>query len=291
MVSIRDGDTINGSLDGVEGSFARANAGGCVFIRDLGEAGFTGFHNGISFTSDGGTAQAVTPISLGPTVAADYLALGYWLYVPKDVTVAEDYDFGVFASGGDRFKTVNLAGLTGSATYAGSAAGWYYVDDSSGSPVSGGFDASVMLTAEFGDATEIGTLAGTLSGFDWSAEVASSLPAWVNLTTDNWKGHTERYGHDHSYDMYEVVRGESNIFDTPYGTNSNAYNGGHVLGLTEADVGGTHWNGEWSSAFFGNDPNDPSAHPTSIAGTFHASDNVTAGLTGSFGAHRQDDSQ
>ena len=290
VVWIGNGDTIDGSLAGVEGSFACGNADGCAFIRDLGEAGFTAFDDDITFTPDGGTAQAVIPISPGPTQAADYLAFGYWLYVPDDVTDAEDYDFGVFASGGDPFEVANLAGLTGTATYAGSAAGAFYVGKSSGSPASGRFNASVALMAEFGDGTETGTVTGTVSGFDWAPEVASSLPAVVNLTSDNWKGNTENYGHSYAYDMYGIVRGESNIFDTPRDPNANAFNGGHVLGRTEADVGGTYWQGEWSSAFFGNGAS-ATDHPTSIAGTFISSDNATAGLTGSFGAHKQDDSQ
>ena len=76
----------------------------------------------------------------------------------------------------------------------------------------------------------------------------------------------------------------SNIFDTPWRMDAAARRGGHVLGITDADVGGRNWLGDWSSAFFGNDPN---AHPTSVAGTFISSDQATSGLAGSFGAHRQ----
>ena len=290
LVWISGDDTIDGSLDGVEGSFACAIADGCLFLRDRGEPGFSAL-DGISFTPDGGTAEPVPPTVPGTTVAADYLAFGYWLYVPEDVTDAEDYDFGVFASGGDPFEVANLAGLMGTASYAGSAAGWFYVDKSSASPASGQFNAEVALTAEFGDGTETGTVTGTVSGFDWPEALASSLPEMVYLTSDNWKGSTESYGHNYAYDEYQLVRGESNIFDTPRDSNANAFNGGHVLGRTYADVSGTDWIGEWSSAFFGNDPNDPNAHPTSIAGTFMASDQAEHGLTGSFGAHKQDEQQ
>ena len=87
------------------------------------------------------------------------------------------------------------------------------------------------------------------------------------------------------------MQGESNIFDTPHGMNPDPHHGGHVLGRTYADVGGTGWVGEWQSAFFGNDPNDPNAHPTSMAGTFMASDQSESGLAGGFGAHKQDDQQ
>ncbi|MDE0202888.1 MAG: hypothetical protein OXK73_10705 [Rhodospirillaceae bacterium] len=293
VVWIPDGDTIDGSLSGAEGSFACANANGCAFIIDRGEAGFTAFDDDTTFTPDGGTAQPVTPISPGPTVAADYLALGYWLYVPEDVTAADDYDFGVFASGGDPFEVTNLAGLNGSATYAGIVLGAYYVDASSGSPTSGLYDGSVTLNAEFGDGTETGTVTGTVS-IEWSEELQSSLPSTVTLTSDNWKGNTEAYGHNYTYDMYETVRGENNIFDTEYSpdwvTDPAPWRGGHVLGFTQADVGGTYWDGDWQGAFFGNGASAID-HPTSIAGTFHVSDHETAGITGSFGAHKQDDQQ
>ena len=249
---------------------------------------------GISFTPDGGTAQSVPRFVPGPTGTPDYLAFGYWYYQPEDVTAAADYDFGAFASGGDPFEASNLAGLTGSATYAGSAAGVFYLDKSSASPASGAFNASVTLTADFGDGTETGTVSGTMSGFDWSEEVASSLPTAVTLSSDNWRGNTERYGHSYEGDEGGTVRGESNIFDTSWDGHGDPYHGGHVLGRTYADVGEASWYGEWSSAFFGNGAS-ATDHPTSIAGTFivadQSPDQSTSGLAGSFGAHRQDDQQ
>ena len=138
------------------------------------------------------TAEPVPVRTPGPTVAADYLAFGHWLYVPEDVTAAEDYDFGVFASGGDPFEVANLAGLTGSATYAGSAMGAFYVNKSSASPDYGSFTASVALTAEFGDGTETGTVTGTVSDFDWPAEVESSLPATLTLSSEQLEGKYRR---------------------------------------------------------------------------------------------------
>ena len=60
-------------------------------------------------------------------------------------------------------------------------------------------------------------------------------------------------------------------------------------------MNGEGWYGEWHGAFYGNDPSDPSAHPTGVAGTFNVTPfddymRVGSGLTGAFGAHR-DDSQ
>ena len=287
IVWIPNSDTLDGSLAGVEGSFACTNPGGCAFSLDRGDTGFTAFDDGVTFTPDGGMTESVPRRTPGPTQAADYLAFGYWLYVPDDVTDAEDYDFGVFASGGDPFEATNLAGLTDSARYVGSATGWFYVNKSSASPENGQFTASVTLTADFGDGTETGTVTGTVSGFDWPAEVQASLPATLTLSSDNWKGNTDDFGHNYTADQNYVVQGESNIFDTAHGQNPDPYHGGHVLGRTYADVGGTGWIGEWQSAFFGNDPNDANAHPTSMAGTFMASDQSVSGLAGSFGAHKQ----
>lgn len=294
FVWILNGETIDGSLGGDKGTFACTSGEYCAFLDERAEGDYYAFSPGITFTPDGGAETPVSRRIPGPTTAADYLALGYWLYVPEDVMAAEDYDFGVFASGGDPFEVTNLAGLTGSATYAGIVLGAYYVDDSSGSPTSGLYDGSVTLNAEFGNGTETGTVTGTVS-IEWLEELQSSLPSTVTLTSDNWKGNTKAYGHNYTYDMYETVRGENNIFDTEYSpdwvTDPAPWRGGHVLGFTQADVGGTYWDGDWQGAFFGNDPNDPSARPTSIAGTFHVSDHETAGLTGSFGAHKQDDRQ
>ena len=112
----------------------------------------------------------------------------------------------------------------------------------------------------------------------------------VYLTSDNWRGNTEAYRFDYPYDMYGIVRGESNIFDTPRDINPDAFHGGQVLGRTYADVGGTDWVGEWQSAFFGNGAS-ATDHPTSMAGSFMASDQAESGLTGSFGAHKQDEQQ
>ena len=134
-----------------------------------------------------------------------------------------------------------------------------------------------------------GTVSGTVSNFDWPEEVASSLPAMVTLTSDNWPNEPAFYGHNYTGDEDGIVRGESNIFDTNYRssgyTHPAPWRGGHITGITNANVGETQWWGGWSSAFFGNGAS-PTDHPSSIAGTFISSDD-TSGLSGGFGAHRQ----
>ena len=94
---------------------------------------------------------------------ADYLAIGHWLYVPEDVTDSVNYEFGVFASGGDPFEVSYLAPLAGTATYLGDALGMYYVDGLSDDPIIGSFTADVTLEADFGDGSETGFISGEVN--------------------------------------------------------------------------------------------------------------------------------
>ena len=289
---INDGESIDGLLDGVAGTFTCANAVGCSFTDARSPGGYQNGSPGVTFTPEGGTAQTV-PASEIPTVPnADYLAFGHWLYVPDDVTNWVEYDFGTFASGGDPFEVSNLAGLTGTAAYAGDAVGMYYVDGLTDNPTVGSFTANVTLDADFGDGTETGSITGEVSEFEFEDDVASSLPASVMLTSDFYSYLSDGFGRNHTLDEYGVVRGESNIFDTGWDTD-DPWPGGHVAGETQADVNGEYWNGQWHGAFYGNGAS-ATDHPTGVAGHFNTtlSDNSNArsdaGLTGSFGAHRQE---
>ena len=130
-----------------------------------------------------------------------------------------------------------------------------------------------------------GTVAGTVSNFDWSADVASSLPETVALTSDTYAYAPEGCGHSYQTDENGVVRGMPNIFDSPWRGQRSSWPRGHVIGATAADVDGTQWYGEWHGAFFGNRAL-PTDHPTSIAGTFTVSGYGESGLAGGFGVHR-----
>ena len=290
---IGDGESIDGSLDGVAGTLTCANADGCSFTDSRAPGGYENNGPGVTFTPEGGMAQPV-PVGEGITVPnADYLAFGHWLYVPDDVTNWVEYDFGTFASGGDPFEVSNLAGLTGTATYAGDAVGMYYVDGLTDNPTVGSFTADVTLAADFGDGTATGSVTGEVNNFEFEDDVASSLPATVTLTSDFYSYISEGFGRNHTLDEHGVVRGESNIFDTGWYTDP-PWPGGHVTGQTLANANGESWFGQWHGAFYGNGASAPD-HPTGVAGHFNVSpwdDNmrVGSGLTGSFGAHR-DDSQ
>ncbi len=256
VARIGHGQSIGGSLDGVEGSFScDNNYSSCSFRidRTLGTHAVTS--SGVTFTPDDGTPQDVPERRLATVPPADYLAFGHWLYVPEDVTDSANYDFGTFAGGGDPFEVSNLEGLTEGADYAGSAVGMYYVDGLSDNPTVGSFRADVTLEADFGDATEIGFISGTVNNFDYEDE---SLPALLTLSTD--------------------------FFHT-------LYPGGHIGGEATANVEGEDWYGQWHAAFFGNGAS-PTDRPTGVAGTFNIAspnDNMRsdAGLTGAFGAHKK----
>ena len=287
---IDNGDTIEGSLDDVPGTFACAGAGGCTFATDHRPGDYYASSPGVTFTPDGGTAQPVTPSWSGTVPNADYLAIGHWLYVPEDVTDSVNYEFGVYASGGDPFDITHLAALTGTATYFGDAVGMYYVDGLSSSPTVGSFIADAMLTADFGDGSATGFISGEVNNFAFEDDVASSLPATVTLASRTYDYLPEGFG---------VSPGSTNIFDTTWG-NDDAWPGGHVGGATEANVDGEDWYGQWQGVFYGNGlvttdiPPSYVEHPSSVAGVFNTStwnDNnrTDRGLTGSFGAHRYDD--
>ena len=268
VVWIPNGDTIEGSLAGIAGTFSCANADGCVFVDDRTPGDYYARDAGITFTPNGGTAQPVTPSTPKTVPNADYLAMGHWLYVPEDVTDSVNYEFGVFASGGDPFEVAYLAPLVGTATYLGDALGMYYVDGLSDDPTIGSFTADVTLEADFGDGSETGFIDGEVYNFEYEDDVASSLPATVNLTSDPYSYLSTNFG---------VAEDSTNIFDTTWSGDPAPYPGGHIAAEATASADGHNWYGEWHAAFYGNGlattdiPPSYVEHPTSVAGTFNVS--------------------
>ena len=98
----------------------------------------------------------------------NYLSLGSWLFIykdPNDGSFTGSYALGVAAGGNDPFENNNLAGLTGTATYRGPATGLHMMKASDAAdPVFDYFDARASLSVDFGDATALGTVSGTISG-------------------------------------------------------------------------------------------------------------------------------
>ncbi len=186
---------------------------------------------------------------------ADYLSLGTWLYIykdPEDGSFTGSYDLGVAAGGNDPFENENLAGLTGAATYSGPATGLYMMKtDADAVPAFDYFDARADLAVDFGDATALGTLSGSIT--ESSTDGGVSLPA--------------------------LTLGSADI--------TGAVLGGNFDGDTSGEtVDGVTLSGKWGGKFFGNRASS-TGHPGSVAGTFGA--NAADGLQsiiGAFGAKR-----
>ena len=191
-----------------------------------------------------------TDITGGDT---DYLAGGFWVFVPADATTTDHFGVGAFVSGGDPFADANVDGLAGTATYIGGVAG--LATDRARTAGSGGvvefFDGDVNLTANF----DTNRISGTVSGIE----------------TDDGESYDE-----------EIMLGETTI--TPADS-------GFFQGSTSVD-GLTGSSGSWGGQFFGNDNGNPNSdHPGSVAGTFGGSgsyteDSVTrdVNFVGTFGA-------
>ena len=117
-----------------------------------------------TFTPNAG-AMAKVPDS-------DYQQFGWWLHQE----VSGNYRVDTFFSGPPS-TALSIAGLQGTATYTGKAAGKYAVYNA-GTASGGAFTADAVLTADFSDQTAPGTLSGTVDNFqggddmgDWKVEL------------------------------------------------------------------------------------------------------------------------
>jgi hypothetical protein len=280
----RAADMVDGTWRGIPGTFHCADAmggNGNCFIRNQ-QGGVT----------SGGVIQ-FTPAAGAMIVDqdTDWLAAGVWLTIPDDAEEG-DYAGGAFVQGSDPFEVSELQALTGTASYAGTAAGRYAENDA-GTERSDRFSADAMLTANFGDATAQATDFGTISG------ELTNFAAMGGADSSTW---------DVNFDMAMI--GD----DGRFGDEVTAHSRGHDM------------DGVWAGQFYGNDPtvdmvaaltaatmaaagddamspavqaaNDAYVtlltaaqnHPNSVAGTFGASDrdamdDYALSLMGVFGAY------
>ena len=272
-VSLPEGG-LAGSLNGVEGRFSCPFDSECSLDNERLLPDWEGYHAGydasnlVIFTpADGSMPTRLRGSDSQAVPPGDYLSLGSWLYVPPDVTDVAAFEIGVFAAGRDPFAEDNLLALTGTATYAGKAAGIYAA---AAHPATRHFYAAVELTADFGTASEFGAVGGRVSEFALDNGEPAPLGE-LRLLPVSWRNGA----------------GVSNIFPS-HETNGTALPGGWVEGYTAADGG---WLGVWGGRFFGNGrsatdvPDSYAGHPGSFAGTFGATDGNHS-LAGSFGAHK-----
>ena len=183
---------------------------------------------------------------------ADYLAGGIWVRVPEDAASVADYEFGAFVDGNDPFTQANLAGLTGTATYV-AKEGATAVYSHQGTNRNYFVDGDVRLTADFGDASSLGSISGTISN------ITGEGPA------------------SDSYDGVRVMLERAQI---------GSANSGFFTGNTSTEGTDSPFTGKWGGQFYGNGA--AGAPPGSVAGTFGgATADGSESFVGVYGAHRQ----
>ena len=217
-------------------------------------------------SSDGRLQVAVTTdatIYRSGGLASDWLATGLWAWVPADGAAA-GHRFGVFADGGEPVGNYCcgwniIAGLSGTATYAGTASGVWSSVSLIGTRQNRFFEARATLTADFdADADDprdgYGTLSGQVSGFTSGGQALAGNPT--------------------------MTLGQAAIGKFTDGA------GYATEGETSMSFGGIGYRGVWEGRFFGSQsPSRDGGRPRQVAGTFGAS---TGGATflGAFAAQR-----
>ena len=93
----------------------------------------------------------------------DFLNLGWWLTEAPNGDL--DVKVAAWATGADYDHAGKMAALLGKATFKGIAVG-KYTHETINEITGGHFNADAELVADFGDASEQGTLTGTISGFE-----------------------------------------------------------------------------------------------------------------------------
>jgi len=170
----------------------------------------------------------------------DYLAFGWWRESNASGTGIEG--FKVLYSGIDVYGDGSagaVTGVAGTATYNGHAAGNYVKGDEGGE-----FVANAKLVASFGTSSDAAGIEGTISDFRDSN--GDSLGKW------------------------EVVATDTNITDAADVDPATNGFGGSAAGAEWERV-------DMGVSFYG--PNANSAHPTGIAGWFHATTEETPATT------------
>ena len=295
------GDGVSGTLNGVPGTLicggcvftgpgdidwdaqlkVRISVGSQAPTPPMGGSGGDGQDRVIDlFVHDGGF---IRQSDVGSTPDdTDYLVLGYWSRIPEkwldldqgdagfSAAYYKEIERGVFVDGNDPFDQNRIEALTGAATYAGGA-GVHYVDTNftGRHPVTGGaigkdaeLEADVTLTAQFGSASENGTISGRIHNFrNTLDETDKQLNPDLYLTT---------------------LPTQLTLGSAPIGSSHS----GFFKGNTSMTFDGSAFSGKWGGQFYGNDK--PHGMPGSTAGTFGAATaDGTKSLIGMFGAYKR----
>ena len=255
----QDNDVVKlrGSFNGGMGYYHCEQTGGTACRSAVDGSGGITLTGGWSFEPDDGT-MASTP-------DADYVVFGWW-----SREVAASVDVATFAQpvGANVLAAAN-AGLVGTATYTGGAAGKYSINEPvEGDPNSGAFSAKAELTAKFGDSTALGTISGMLTDFmaggeakDWSvALVGAGTAAGADITADR--------------------------FGTPATPAADGTDTARTVWTIDGTAGAR--SGSWSGNFYYESATQQTAAntPPTAAGEFSASYGNVGRMVGAFGAEK-----
>ena len=259
--------TFEGTLGGAAGSFSCSGAACSVTINAKGAVTSLGAVNWTFKADAGAKAKLQQP-------DADYLYFGTWMEEPDKANAdgTYSYKFRTFAGGSESYlgtsASRSIDGVTGTATYSGAAAGSYVLTDTSRGQVtgatSGEFTATASLNAQFGNASQAGSISGTIGNF--MDKDGTALAGWsVTLGTSLLDG---------------LVQDDTNT------SNDESM----FSGATSGKIGGGDATGKWSGHFFGTYTaavsQTPQSTPTGVAGRFDASA-PGANLAGGFGASKK----
>ena len=219
-----------------------------------------------------------TPAPSATVQMADtrYLQFGWWLREAATGPTHASVFYRMVAPSTDTTSTTGVGGaLTGSAKYAGKAAGKFAINNPLGNDSDAGhFTANAMLNAKFGATTDANTngVTGMIDGFRLND--GSTDPGWsLSLKRARWDG-TNLYS----------------LGVNPVGSADTADDGLISGAAVEWSIGGTAapgQTGSWRAQLFDDNANDGSTAPTVAGGTFEAGFGGTHKIVGAFGAEKQ----
>ena len=216
-------------------------------------------HTSVGIVLEGGWRFVHAKDAMVSRPDPSFLYYGWW--VSKDATSGEPAATGVFANAMNGTMSTGVSDSStfgdGSATYMGSAAGKYAMEDKKAGTAEGGhFTADVTLTAKFGGGPGAG-LSGTVDGFMAGDE---TKPWSIALSEKGWNN-------------------AGNGVDATDGTTVWSINGNKATK-----------SGSWSATMYDmattGAEDDNSNVPTDVIGTFEAMFGDSGSMIGAFGAKK-----
>ena len=263
--------TVSGSFDGAEGIYTCAPDDDEVCTVSVASNGTYSMGTDVwTFTPNTG--------EMAYREDSEFLRFGWWLRDPTKAT--GQYQFNAFYSGtpytvvGPDADDTTGVGVTGSATYTGSAAGRYVAAGMGGS-----FTADAVLEAKFGDDTvdtkmNVATISGDITNF----QGGEGMSGWaVEL---------------HAISMGSLAVGTAT--DPQFTTGMDTNRSLPTYAGTTATMGAVTAYGSWEGRFYGNEKevleetgrtNRVNAAPLAVGGKFDAAGSGVS-IAGAYGARR-----